>query len=615
MMNKKLLNCICIALLLFLVAALPAFAAPIEDADIDFGRLGAVNVAAKDKDGNPLTFGNAALIPVADVENRGGKNVFVYKEPFTALGETVSSADLDDFRTLQKKLVSLADPDMAGTAILPLDSEGRAHFFNVKTGMYLLVHTDLPEGATPFIPAVVTMPYPAADGTARYELSVLPKPGDIIDPVRILVRAQKRIVSSAAAFPEETFTFRLMPELSYAPMPEGAARQADGSVLVTHTGAGDVDFGILRFSADDVGRTYRYTVSEVAGSNSRYSYDQMRYTLNVSVSAADGKVVLDILCINSDNRPVTSMEFVNQYTPSSGGGGTEPPVTPVDPPEPPDPPLPPDPPALPDPVIIDDPEVPLVVFPDGPDDPGDDEFGLDPDRYNSDIPLTGQHWVPVWVMAALGAAAAFAGLKTRKAAAKGALLMLAAVLVLGAAGLTTYNVWDSNRAGKASEAVRNSLTEGNTAVQTIEAEIPDEFLPMPIEDVDGVGYIGILDVPGMGISLPVAENWSDEQLKETPCRFSGSYKTGDLVICGHNYADHFGPVRGASSGEEVIFRAVDGSVYRYVITNIEKMQPSEVDRMTAADDWDLTLFTCTAGAYSRIAIRCELEELTVGRSE
>ncbi|MBR5981965.1 MAG: sortase [Firmicutes bacterium] len=626
-MKKRTLNCICAALLLFLAAALPCFAAPIEDTVIDFSRVGAVNVAAKDKNGDPLAVGSAVLIPVADVTNRDGKNVFVYKDAFTALGETVSSADLDDVQTLQKKLVSIADPDGSGAAKLPLDKSGRAHFFNVKPGMYLLMHTDLPEGATPFIPAVVTMPYTAEDGTARYELSVIPKPGDIIDPIRLVIRAQKKIVTTKGSVPQdETFTFRLMPELSYAPMPEGMEKEADGSVLVTRKGEGDVDFGPFRFSADDVGKTYRYTVSEVPGDNSRYSYDRMSYAVNVSVRAEDGKVMLDMICIASDNRPVTSIEFINRYTP---GKDPEPPEEPDEPDNPPDnPPSPPDEPDKPeDPgEDIDEPDVPEVVFPDdedgpnGPDNPAggddmevvdDDESTYDNDRYNADIPLTGQSWIPVWALASLGLLAVLAGFKVRKERAKGAVLMLAVILILGAAGWTGYNVWDSHRAGKASEAVLKGLAASDAGVQRVEADLPDEFLPMPIEELDGVSYIGVLDIPGMGISLPVAENWNSEQLEQTPCRFSGSYKTGDLVICGHNYADHFGPVRGASSGETVILRTVDGAVYCYTITNIEKMQPSETQRMVEGDDWDLTLFTCTAGAYSRIAIRCELESFTV----
>jgi len=83
----------------------------------------------------------------------------------------------------------------------------------------------------------------------------------------------------------------------------------------------------------------------------------------------------------------------------------------------------------------------------------------------------------------------------------------------------------------------------------------------------------------------------------------------DLVICGHNFPSHFGPVKYIEIGAEVIFTAVDGAVYRYVVTNRETVRPTDVEYMVnnaapQAEPWDLTLFTCNTGGQTRCAVRC-----------
>ena len=101
------------------------------------------------------------------------------------------------------------------------------------------------------------------------------------------------------------------------------------------------------------------------------------------------------------------------------------------------------------------------------------------------------------------------------------------------------------------------------------------------------------------------EDWSYENLKISPCRYTGSYYTDDMVLCAHNYSSHFNGLRWIDPGEEVIFTTVDGEEYHYIITHRETLFPTEVDRLiTAEDDWDLTLFTCYIGGRTRCVVRC-----------
>ena len=189
------------------------------------------------------------------------------------------------------------------------------------------------------------------------------------------------------------------------------------------------------------------------------------------------------------------------------------------------------------------------------------------------------------------------------------LIALGVLLLLGALGFAGYNVLDARRAEQQADVVQTQLA------QKIEQNKADKkaLLPgqqplgeeMPVEEIDGRRYIGTIEIPALDKKLPVLEDWSYENLKVSPCRYSGTYYTDDLVICAHNYSSHFNGLRWIEPGEEVIFTTVDGVQYHYIITTRETLFPTEVDRMiNAQDDWDLTLFTCYIGGRSRCTVRC-----------
>ena len=209
----------------------------------------------------------------------------------------------------------------------------------------------------------------------------------------------------------------------------------------------------------------------------------------------------------------------------------------------------------------------------------------------------------------------------RKRLRRGTVLIgLGVLLLAGALGLTLYNRWDSNRAAAASEAIAKTL-EGDISTnreekeETRDAALPQPestaFLSMPTETVNGYAYIGILDIPSVGVHLPVMHDWDMERLKIAACRYTGSYYEDDLVICGHNYAKTFSPIRWTAIGAEVTFTTVDGTVIPYKVSNIETIQPTAVSEMVFNDNnsdsektWDLTLFTCNVGGQTRCAVRC-----------
>ena len=195
------------------------------------------------------------------------------------------------------------------------------------------------------------------------------------------------------------------------------------------------------------------------------------------------------------------------------------------------------------------------------------------------------------------------------------LITLGILLIAAAAGLAGYNLWDAGRAQKAAEEITGQLNsdieskveDGNTAAPYV-----DPNTPMPVEMIDGYEYIGVLEIPSEGLSLPVMNEWDYTRLKISPCRFTGSYYSDDLVICAHNYMRHLGPLLQIGIGEDIYFTSVDGLTIHYIVTNRETVEPTAVEQMientsnsgTSLLDWDLTLFTCNLGGQTRCAVRC-----------
>ena len=126
---------------------------------------------------------------------------------------------------------------------------------------------------------------------------------------------------------------------------------------------------------------------------------------------------------------------------------------------------------------------------------------------------------------------------------------------------------------------------------------------MPVEEIEGNGYIGLLEIPALGLSLPVMSEWSYPNLKLAPCRYSGSAYTGNFTIAGHNYSTHFGPIGGLNAGDSITFTDMQGNRFAYEVQVVETLEATAVEDMVS-EEWDLTLFTCDLSGESRVTVRC-----------
>ena len=196
----------------------------------------------------------------------------------------------------------------------------------------------------------------------------------------------------------------------------------------------------------------------------------------------------------------------------------------------------------------------------------------------------------------------------------GLVMMIIGVLALAAGlGLGGYNLWDNYRAGVQACTVLDTIVQYQENAAATARNEPEEAPPelppdtdreLPVLEVDGRRYIGTVSIPTIDVALPVQEDWSLMLLKTSPCRYMGSPYQGNLIICAHNYATHFGRLQNLLPGDLVVFADVEGNEFRYTVVELENLAGTAVEEMESGA-WDLTLFTCTLGGQARVTVRCE----------
>lgn len=170
--------------------------------------------------------------------------------------------------------------------------------------------------------------------------------------------------------------------------------------------------------------------------------------------------------------------------------------------------------------------------------------------------------------------------------------------------LCAYNVYDSFRSNFVSKQKMNAYHIVKTSVGSIPDYVLNPDMEMPEVDVDGMSCIGTLEIPSLDLDLCVTSTFSDENMKQLPCRYYGSIYKSNMVIIAHNYWFHFGRLNTLKSGDEVIFTDASGNQFKYSVDAMDVVSPESVADVTNGK-WPLTLVTCTLDSQNRIVVRCK----------
>ncbi len=199
-------------------------------------------------------------------------------------------------------------------------------------------------------------------------------------------------------------------------------------------------------------------------------------------------------------------------------------------------------------------------------------------------------------------------------------MLLGIIMIISAFGLVGYNFYESKQAEVKSQAVLQQIIDKIPEIpektkleldyvskqndKSNPENVGNQSVEMPTITIYEVEYIGYIEIPGLGLSLPVINNSNQFNLNIAPCRFYGSAYLDNMVIGAHNFASHFGDIGSLSFGESVVFTDVDGNVFNYEVADIELLQPHQSEYLCNSE-WDLSLYTCTISGRERVTVRCE----------
>lgn len=206
-----------------------------------------------------------------------------------------------------------------------------------------------------------------------------------------------------------------------------------------------------------------------------------------------------------------------------------------------------------------------------------------------------------------------------------AIVAVGAALILSALVLLLHNRYADARAGREAETllagVEAAISSQTAAEQEKTRPRGQETRPtgekngteptaaealdpeMPVAMLEGYGYVGYVEIPALGLKLPVMSDWDYTRLEIAPCRQFGSSRADDLVIAAHNFESHFGRLKEMSLGNTVTFTDMAGIVNTYRAEMIETLSPKDVEAVQNSG-YDLVLYTCTRDGQERVAVFC-----------
>ncbi len=187
----------------------------------------------------------------------------------------------------------------------------------------------------------------------------------------------------------------------------------------------------------------------------------------------------------------------------------------------------------------------------------------------------------------------------------GGLLSVAGILLVASAvALAFHNVMLDRGSRQAQAPI---LSELEAYVAGASRGAPEGN--MPVAEVDGIQYVGILEIPSLGLSLPVQSTWDDDTAEVTVCRWSGTAYDDDLVIAGKAYSSQLGDVGDLRGGDEVVLTDMYGNRFEYRVVGLQEafegiLREGEEQDADSLDGFDLSLCTYSSGGLSGLTVGC-----------
>ncbi|MBE6617074.1 MAG: sortase [Ruminococcaceae bacterium] len=129
-------------------------------------------------------------------------------------------------------------------------------------------------------------------------------------------------------------------------------------------------------------------------------------------------------------------------------------------------------------------------------------------------------------------------------------------------------------------------------------------MDMPSLEIDGMNFVGIIEVPKHSVHLPVYSSWDGGKVSRFPCRYTGSIYDGSLIIGGSDGAGQFDFSKTISIGDTVSVTDMTGARYSYRVAWVEITDDVSRENLASLDA-ELVLFMRSSTSIKYTVIMCD----------
>lgn len=183
------------------------------------------------------------------------------------------------------------------------------------------------------------------------------------------------------------------------------------------------------------------------------------------------------------------------------------------------------------------------------------------------------------------------------------LMIMGIACIACAAVLVFYTQISQNKAQENAVALVGELYQSMPPVTEGFLEEQGENA-MPMSEINGENFVGVLEVPIYGARLPIGSSWDKSKVSQYPCRFWGSAYDGSLIIGGSDHQGQFDFIESISLGDEVSFTDMGGVRYPYTVIEIERTKDVSAEYLRTGEE-KLVFFARNSYGFDYIVVRCE----------
>ena len=176
--------------------------------------------------------------------------------------------------------------------------------------------------------------------------------------------------------------------------------------------------------------------------------------------------------------------------------------------------------------------------------------------------------------------------------------------VFVAAGLGLF-VFTKISASKLQKQTNEILNKTKAAMPELSVGSVDEYslMQMRVIEIIGEDIIGIIEFENMNVTLPIGNNWNNEDEKFYPKRLGGTVYDNSLVIGGCDMKGQFEILKEIDQGYKITVTDMTGAQFRYEVKDIIRKKSANADSFKE-DNADLSLFVKDSQSSDFIIVRC-----------